>query len=124
METLPTWFWFCYNLILLATLVGGIINWVRQVYSPMAAITIILSLLVPLVGFVYGVGRGEGLNEIQYVMTQLKERDIWALFIITAHIYFAVWWFLFLNLSKRIKNIPFDKAKDYIVHKFKKEKEA
>ena len=123
METLPTWFWVCYYIFLILTLISGVINWVRQVYSPLAAITIIFSLLAPLVGFVYSIGRSEGLNEIQYVLEQFKTRDTLSVFIILVHVYFVVWWFLFLDTWKWIKKVPFNKimeGKAVIMEKMKK----
>lgn len=123
METLPNWFWICYYIFLLLTLVSGVINWVRQVYSPLAAMTIIFALLTPLVGFVYSIGRPEGLNEFQYVMEQFETRDMWSVYIILVHIYFVIWWFLFLDIWKWIKKIPFKKiweSKAIIMDKMKK----
>ncbi|MBP2076751.1 hypothetical protein [Oceanobacillus polygoni] len=123
METLPNWFWICYYIFLFLTLFSGVINWVRQVYSPLAAMTIIFALLTPLVGFVYSIGRPEGLNEFQYVMEQFETRDMWSVYIILVHIYFVIWWFLFLDIWKWIKKIPFKKiweSKAIIMDKMKK----
>ncbi|WP_339228928.1 hypothetical protein NSQ77_03940 [Oceanobacillus sp. FSL K6-2867] len=123
METLPAWFWVCYYIFLILTLISGIINWVRQVYSPLAAMTIIFSLLTPLVGFVYSIGRTEGINELQYVLEQFKTRDMLSVFIILVHVYFGVWWFLFLDIWKWIKKVPFNEIwenKALIIDKIKK----
>ncbi|WP_249870603.1 hypothetical protein [Oceanobacillus saliphilus] len=106
METLPNWFWIAYYIFIFLTLISGIIYWVRQLYSALAAITIILSLLIPLVGFIYFIGRPEGLNEYEYVMSQFQNRDLWSLFIILTHFYFIVWWFLFLDVWYWLKKIP------------------
>ncbi|WP_067724886.1 hypothetical protein [Oceanobacillus damuensis] len=106
METLPTWLWIAYYIFIFLTLISGIVNWARQVYSPLAAITIIFSLLVPLVGFIYYIGRPDGLNEYEYVSAQFQKRDLWSLFIILTHFYFIVWWFLFLNIWNWLKKVP------------------
>jgi hypothetical protein len=117
METLPNWFWMIYYLIILLTLVSGIINWVRRIYSPLAAITIILSLLIPLVGFLYSIGRPEGVNEFEYVMAQFQMRNIWSAFIVFVHIYFIIWGFIFLNGWHYVKKLaPY---KDMMVEKIK-----
>ncbi|MFC4024600.1 hypothetical protein ACFOUV_12415 [Oceanobacillus longus] len=117
METLPNWFWILYYIIIFLTLVSGIINWVRQIYSPLAAVTIILSLLLPLVGFLYSIGRPEGVNEYEYVLAQFQTRNLWSVFIIFVHIYFILWWFLFLNAWQYLKKLtPY---KDMLIEKIK-----
>ncbi|MGJ9459252.1 hypothetical protein [Oceanobacillus sp. CF4.6] len=117
METLPNWFWVLYYIIIFLTLVSGIINWVRQIYSPLAAVTIILSLLLPLVGFLYSIGRPEGVNEYEYVWAQFQTRNLWSVFIIFVHIYLIVWWFLFLNAWHYLNKLtPY---KDMLVEKIK-----
>lgn len=120
METLPTWFWVCYYIFIFVTLISGIINWIKQVHTPMAAMIIILSLLTPLVGFVYSVGRTEGLNEFQYILQQIKGGNLWAIFISAAHLYFAVWWFIFLDIWKWVSRIPFSQIKEILINRFKK----
>lgn len=97
MLTLPMWFWIIYYIILFLTLISGIMNWIRQRYSALSAITIIFSLLVPIMGLVYTVGRTEGLNEFGYLFAQLKARDPWAFFIILGYLYLLVWWYFFVN---------------------------
>ncbi|WP_010650242.1 hypothetical protein [Oceanobacillus massiliensis] len=106
METLPNWFWIIYCIYILLTLSSGIINWVRQVYSPLAAITIIFSLLVPLVSFVYGVSRTEGLNEFQYIIAEFRTGSYLAVFIVMAHLYLIAWWFIFLDAWTYLKKTP------------------
>lgn len=121
METLPTWIWIIYYIILFLTLISGIINWVRRIYSPLAAITIILSLLIPLVGFLYSIGRPEGVNELEYVITQFQNRNLWSVFIIFVHIYFIGWGFMFLNGRHYMKKLaPYlEPYKDMLVEKIK-----
>ncbi|WP_087973419.1 hypothetical protein [Oceanobacillus rekensis] len=115
METLPTWFWIIYYIIIFLTLVSGIINWVRRIYSPLAAITIILSLLTPLVGFLYSIGRPVGINEYEYVMAQFQMRNLWSVFIVFAHIYFIIWGFMFFNGWHYLKKlVPY---RDMLVEK-------
>lgn len=106
MLTLPKWFWIIYYIILFSTLISGVINWVRQRYSVLSAITIILSLLVPMVSFVYTVGRTEGLNEFQYLFAQLGSRDPWALFIVLGYLYLLVWWYFFISSLRSIQLSP------------------
>lgn len=97
MLTLPKLFWIIYGIILFFTLITGVINWIRQRYSALSAITIIFSLLVPIVSFVYTVGRAPGQNEFVYLFSQLQAKDPWALFIFLGYIYLLVWWFFFVR---------------------------
>lgn len=97
MQTLPGWFWIIYYIFLCLSLISGMINWVRQRLSALSALTIILSLLVPTVSFVYTVGRTMGLNEFEYIFAQMKTRDIWAIFLTAGYLYLLVWWYFFVS---------------------------
>lgn len=97
MQTLPGWFWIIFYIFLCLSLISGTINWVRQRLSALSALTIILSLLVPIVSFVYSVGRTEGLNEFEYIFAQMKTGDLWAVFLIVGYVYLLVWWYLFVS---------------------------
>lgn len=122
LETLPIWLWVCYYIFIFITLISGIINWIRQIHSPMAALIIILSLLTPLVSFVYSVGRTEGLNEFQYILEQVNGGNLWAIFILASHLYFIVWWFIFLDVWKLARRIPFSQVKEILKNKSKNDK--
>lgn len=123
MLTLPIWVWIIYYIIVFLTLMSGVMNWVRQRYSALAAITIIFSLLVPTVSFVYTVGRTEGLNEFGYLFAQLKARNPWSLFIVLGYLYLVVWWYFFVNsftsipLYRRL-NTLWRQMKDRLHHVF------
>ncbi|QGS68416.1 hypothetical protein CV093_07165 [Oceanobacillus sp. 143] len=81
METLPNWFWIIYYIFLFFSLVTGLIGLVRQWLSTLSAFTISLSLLAPLVSFVYSIQRSSGVTELEYLIAQLKTGDLWAIFI-------------------------------------------
>lgn len=97
LQTLPGWFWIIYYMLLCLSLISGTVNWVRQRLSALSALTIILSLLVPIVSFVYTVGRTEGLNEFEFIFAQMKVGDLWAIFLIVGYVYLLVWWYLFVS---------------------------
>lgn len=118
METLADGFWIGYYIFLGLTLISGIVNWVKQIYSPFAAAAIILSLFTPLAGFLYFIGRPEGMNEYGYLTTQFQAGDGWAIFLAASHIYFIIWWILFLNIWGLIRKIP--AGKDKLMKRLKK----
>ncbi|RDW18121.1 hypothetical protein CWR48_11045 [Oceanobacillus arenosus] len=105
METLPNWFWVIYYIFLLLSLVTGVIGLVRQWLSTLSSFAIILSLLAPLVSFVYVVQRSNGLTELGYLLAQLKTGDLWAIFITVMFLYLIAWnlfllTYLIIKMSK------------------------
>ncbi|AXI08636.1 hypothetical protein CUC15_06795 [Oceanobacillus zhaokaii] len=112
METLPNWFWIIYYIFLFFSLVTGLIGLVRQWLSTLSAFTISLSLLAPLVSFVYSIQRSSGVTELEYLIAQLKTGDLWAIFITVIFLYLIAWnLFLLTYLIIKLSRIPSVKEK-------------
>lgn len=131
METLPNWFWIIYTIFLFLSLVTGLIGLVRQWLSTLSAFTIALSLLAPLVSFVYTIQRSNDVTEFGYLIAQLKIGNLWAIFITVIFLYLIAWNILLLTyfiikltripsvkekllmmkskLSELLKKLPFNK---------------
>ncbi|GEN85743.1 hypothetical protein MKY30_16405 [Oceanobacillus sp. FSL W8-0428] len=103
---------FIYGLIILTALLIGIIQWVRRRYEVLAVLAIILSLLLPLVSFLYSINRPEGMNEIAYIWQQARGRSGIGVFLLLGYLYILFWIFfgpelkkLYTFISDKIKRI-------------------
>lgn len=97
METLPQSFWVMYTIFFIVCLLMGIIYWVVQRYSAFAVIAIVMSLIIPLVAFIYFVQRPEDIHEYAYLKEQLKSGDNWAKFLSIGYLYLMGWLLLLLK---------------------------
>src|SRR5699024_6394145 len=131
MESLPTWFLVLYLIFLFLSLSTGLIGLIRQWFSNLSAITIVFSLLAPLASLIFVVQRPSHLTIYEYVISQLQEGDLWAIFITVLFLYLIAWNLFLLtyiivkvvrnpyvkeklsmitdNLEKQIKKLPFMK---------------
>ncbi|WP_080874006.1 hypothetical protein [Oceanobacillus timonensis] len=80
-----------YGLVILAALLVGVIQWVRRRFEVLAVTAIILSLLLPLVSFLYSINRPEAMNEIAYIWQQARERQGMGVFLLLGHLYILFW---------------------------------
>lgn len=102
-----------YGLIIVAVLFIGIIQWVRRRFEVLAVLAIILSLLLPLVGFLYSINRPEGMNEIAYLWQQARGRNGIGVFLLLGHLY-IFFWILFGPEFKRLVEFMAPKIKRII----------
>ncbi|MFJ8260976.1 hypothetical protein ACIQ4I_03310 [Rummeliibacillus sp. NPDC094406] len=102
-ETLPNWFWAIYYLFLLATLGTAIFSVVKRKMKGLSVIAIVFTLTVPIVSLVNSIGRAEGRNEFEHLVSQLQQGAIWSVFVIIGYLFLLVWWVLFLSKSKTEK---------------------
>ncbi|MEC5423786.1 hypothetical protein QGM71_09810 [Virgibacillus sp. C22-A2] len=112
METLSTSFWIFYYIFLFLTLAISTFCYIRQLLSTISVIALILSLATPLISFVFSVQRTEGVNEYHYLVSQIQEKDAWAIFISLGYTYLIVWWivlltklFIHFEIGKHCKNL-------------------
>lgn len=101
METLPNWFWVTFYIFLLVTLVMAIFTAAKKRMVQLSFLAIVLTLMLPAVGFIYSIGRGEGQNEFEFLAKNLIGGDIWAIFITVMIIYIIFWWILILLRKRR-----------------------
>jgi len=102
-----------YGLVISAALIIGIIQWVRRRFEVLAVLAIILSLLLPLAGFIYSINRPEGMNEIAYIWQQARGRSGIGVFLLLGHLY-ILFWVLFGAEFKRLYEFLFPKVKRMI----------
>lgn len=104
METLPSLFWLLYYLFFIITIGIAILKIVKKRLLSLSILAIGLSFLAPFTNFMYSLGRKEGLNEWDNLMINVKDGDLWAIFILVLHLYLIVYWiFVFVNWFKKAK---------------------
>ncbi len=100
-------FWSLYITIFSLAFITSVVYWVIRRYSPLAAIALILSPLLPLVAFVYTVQRTSG-NEYEYLREQLQSNDWLAISLTVGYVYIASWLlFVLVDVCIKIGKIPY-----------------
>jgi hypothetical protein len=95
-ETLPNWFWAIYYLFILTTLGTAIFSVVRKKMKIISVVAIILTVTVPIISLINSMGRTEGMNEFEHLVSQLQQGSIWSIYTIVGYAFLLVWWILFL----------------------------
>src|SRR5690625_4540026 len=80
---------------LFLTLLTAIISNFKNRLIPFAYITIIVSLLVPLLTLVFYVGNTGNEIGVSYLLQEFRARNLWAVIITFMYIYLAIWIVLF-----------------------------
>lgn len=101
METLPNWFWILYYLFLLITLGTAIFSIVKRKMTNLAMIAIIFTIIIPIITLANSIGRAEGTNEFEHILSQFQQGAVWSIIAIIGYIFLLVWWILFLFKLKR-----------------------
>jgi hypothetical protein len=99
-RTLPNWFLIVYYLFLLTTLGTAIFSVVKRKMKGLSVIVIVFTLTIPIVSLINSIGRAEGMNEFEHLVSQLQQGAIWSVFVIIGYLFLVVWWVLFLLKSK------------------------
>ncbi|WP_062106665.1 hypothetical protein [Bacillus niameyensis] len=95
-KTLPHWFWVLYYLFFLATLGAAIFSIVKNKGKVMAFIAIIFTVSIPIISLINSIGRAEGSNEFEHLVSQLQQGAVWSVFTAIGYLFLLVWWVLFL----------------------------
>lgn len=108
-ETLPNWTWVIYYLFLLTTLGTAITSVLRKKMKSLSILAIIFAVTVPIISLINSIGRAEGMNEFEHLISQLQQGAIWSMFTIIGYLYLLVWWVLFLLKSKTKNQVTVSK---------------
>ncbi|MCR8963249.1 hypothetical protein NW800_08505 [Brevibacillus laterosporus] len=100
MGTMPLWFWILYYLFILMTIILTIVCIIKKKHTLFSAVTLIFSVLAPIVFFLHALTRGYG-NEIEFFFRKLCSGEIWAIFVAIALVE-TVYWYFFLLKDYRI----------------------
>lgn len=99
-ETLPNWFWVLYYLFLLATLGTAIYSIVKKKGKILSFVTLTFSVILPIIALINSIGRADGMNEFEHLISQLQQGAIWSIFTIVGYLFLLVWWFYFYSKVK------------------------
>jgi len=99
-ETLPSWFWAVYYLFLLITLVAAIFSVLKRVNKSLSILGILITFSLPIIGLVNSIGRAEGMNEFEHLVSQIQQGAMWSIFTLIGFMFLFVWWVLFLRNIK------------------------
>ncbi|MBT2599226.1 MULTISPECIES: hypothetical protein [unclassified Oceanobacillus] len=100
MIDIPILLFVVYLLGMLFVLCISIVNWIRREYEIVSVLGIVLSLLLPLMTFLFSVYRLEGTNEIVYIWNQLRGANGWAIFIVIGHLFLFVWMIIGMQVKE------------------------
>lgn len=105
-KTLPDWFWKIYYLFLLMTLGTALFGVIRKKIRWLSVLAIVFVIIVPVDNILNSIGRAEGMNEFEHLVSQLEQGANWAIFSIIGHLFllmFLLLWWIFFCLRKEIK---------------------
>lgn len=103
MESLPQVLWIIYIFFISITLAASIVYWIKQRFSALAVIAMILSLLIPLVAFIYTAQRETG-NGYEYMMEKVLTLDWLAILLIVGYLYIIGW--LIFVITEVLLKVP------------------
>ncbi|WP_431803197.1 hypothetical protein [Halobacillus andaensis] len=95
-ETLPNWIWVIYYLFFIITLCTATFNLVKRNKKSWAVVAVMFTLTVPIVSLTNSIGRPEGMDEFEYLVSQLQQGAVWSIFTLIGYFFLLGWWGLFL----------------------------
>lgn len=103
-ETLPIWFWGIYYLFLFTTFLTAIISVIKRDKIVFSIVAIVFTVSVPIISLINSIGRTEGMNEFEHLISQIKQGAIWSIYTISGYLFLFVWWVLFLRKNRQVSN--------------------
>lgn len=104
-ETLPDWAVAIYYSFFLLTLGAAVFSLIRKRLKRLSIITLVVAITLPIVYILGGIGRPNGLNEIELLFSQLQQGSFWAIYVVINFLYLLVWWLTFLSNNKKYSNL-------------------
>ena len=102
-ETLPYWFWALYYLFLLTTLLIAISCARKRKMKGLAVTAIVFTLIIPIVSLINSIGRVEGMNEFEHLVSQFHQGASWSVFVMIGYLFILVWWILLIFRNQLVK---------------------
>ncbi|MCF6411417.1 hypothetical protein [Pseudalkalibacillus salsuginis] len=102
-ETLPSWFWACYYLFLLISLVATVYSLIQKRNKSLSVVAIVFVISTPLIGLINNMGRKVGDNELEHLITSMQQGSVWAFYVMIGSLFIFVWWLMFIKNNKRDK---------------------
>ncbi|WP_311520271.1 hypothetical protein [Paenibacillus albidus] len=82
------------------TLGTAIFSVAKKRHKILSILAIIFTVTIPIVSLINSIGRTEGRNEFEHLVSQLQQGAIWSIFATIGYLFLLVWWGLFLFKSK------------------------
>ncbi|MFD1019540.1 hypothetical protein [Thalassobacillus hwangdonensis] len=95
-ETLPNGVWVIFYLFLLTTFATAVWNMVRKKMVILSILTIAVSITIPITGIFNSIGRHQGVNEFEHLVSELQQGAVWTVYIILGLLYLIAYWGLFM----------------------------
>jgi hypothetical protein len=94
-ETLPNWFWTIHHSLWLLTLCAGIFGLFQKRIRIESIILVIWLPTALLAEFSIAIGRGDGMNEFEWLFQEMMRGSFGAMYVLGHYVYIVFWWFLF-----------------------------
>lgn len=101
-ETLPAWFWLMHYAYFLASVVTSINALRKKQLIWWSVVHICLMITLQSIGIVNAIER-VGENELEHFIGELKNLELWSIYVLVGYVYSLFWWGLYL--SKRRTSI-------------------
>ncbi|MCP3026452.1 hypothetical protein [Halobacillus sp. A5] len=95
-ETLADWIWAIYYLFIIATLGTAVFSVVKKGNKGWSIVAVLFTITVPIVSLINSIGRPRGLNEFDYLVSQIQHGAFWSVFVLIGYFFLLGWWGLFL----------------------------
>lgn len=96
-ETLPSWLWAIYNVFLLTTFGTAVFSVMKKNMKSLSLLAIIFAITAPIISLLNSIGRTEGMNEFEHLISQLKQGAFWSIFAAIGYLFLIVWWVMLLK---------------------------
>ncbi len=85
------WFWIIYYLLLMTIFLRAIISVIKKKQIVMAMVAILVIISVPMISLMNSIGRPLEMNEFEFLVKELQQGALWAVFTIAGYIYILIW---------------------------------
>jgi hypothetical protein len=103
-ETLPSWIWTVYYIFFIITLGTAIFHIVKKDKKRWSVGVVVFTITVPIVSLVSSFGRAEGMNEFDYLVSQLHQGAAWSIFVVIGNLFLIGWWGITLFKNRLINS--------------------
>ncbi|MCF6136457.1 hypothetical protein [Pseudalkalibacillus berkeleyi] len=95
---MPNWVWVIYYTVLVVTFVAAIFSMTIKKHMIVFSFVVILNTItLPIAGLMNSMGRGKGMNELEFFIIQLQKGSFWSISIVIGYLFLLVWWVLFIK---------------------------
>ncbi|WP_405103427.1 hypothetical protein [Oceanobacillus sp. FSL H7-0719] len=108
-----------YIVLCLFAFISGTVYWIRGKFQAGAVLSLIFSLLAPLMTVLVGVQREENTGVYKYIIAEMRTGNTWARLVVIIHIYLIAW-LVFLTVYLMIKLFKMPEVRERVRKLFAK----